>query len=281
MISALKNDTDSLRRLVYLVLASVLLAACEAPIAVLDSRPDIELTWQQAVVALPPSRGGEAPFVGRLSDAGVAERVASYPLGTRLPTVFYSHGCTGLGKFDFFKALAGAGFAVIAPDSMARRYRPLQCDPKTQTGGFNLFVYDFRLTEISFGLDRLHRLAWVDRSNLFLIGISEGGVAAALYRGDEFRARVIAQWTCSGAPIVEGLGAPRNEPVLAIVHSGDPWYDAKKTNLQRGDCGSWFGGRNGSRSYVLTGGSQHDVFTSEQSLKAILDFLNTNKSRAG
>lgn len=281
MISALKHDPGFCRRLICLIMASGLMAACEAPVAMLDSRPDIELTWEKAVVALPPSRSGEEPFVGRLSDAGVAKRVASYPLVTRLPTVFYSHGCTGLGKFEFFKALAAAGFAVIAPDSMARRYRPLQCDPKTQTGGFNLFVYDFRLTEISFGLDRLHRLAWVDRSNLFLIGISEGGVAAALYRGDEFRARVIAQWTCSGAPIVEGLGAPQGEPVLAIVHSGDPWYDAKKTKLQRGDCGAWFGGRQGSRSYVLRGGSQHDVFTSEQSLKAILDFLNTNKSHAG
>ncbi len=265
-------------RWLVVVLFAALLGACQAPIPGLDSRPDIELTWARAVVALPPSKGGEEPFVGRLSDSGVAARVASYPLGTRLPTVFYSHGCTGLGKFEFFKALARQGYAVIAPDSMARRYRPLQCDPETQTGGFNLFVYDFRLTEISFGLDRLHQLAWVDRDNLFLIGISEGGVAAALYRGDEFRARVIAQWTCSGASIVEGIGAPPNEPVLAIVYDGDPWYDPKRTNLQKGDCGVYFGSRPGSSSFVLSGGVQHDIFTTEQSLNAILEFLNNNRT---
>lgn len=268
-------------RALLVMLAAGLAAACQGPVGVLDSRPDIELTWQRAMVALPPSTGGEEPFIGRLSDSGVAARVARYPLGTRLPTVFYSHGCTGLGKTEFFKALARAGYAVIAPDSMARRYRPLQCDPKTQTGGFNLFVYDFRLTEISFGLDRLHRLTWVDRRNLFLIGISEGGVAAALYRGDEFRARVIAQWTCSGASIVEGLGAPPDEPVLAIVQAGDPWYDPKRTNLQQGDCGAHFGARPGSNSYVLSGGPQHDIFTSRQSLNAILDFLRKNRAPGG
>jgi dienelactone hydrolase len=255
-------------------LAALILSACQG----LESRPDIELTWQNAVVALPPSRGGEEPFIGRLSDSGVLARVASYPAGTKLATVFYLHGCTGLGKFKFFRTLARAGYAVIAPDSMARRFRPLQCDPGTRTGGFNLFVYDFRLTEISFGLNRVHRLPWVDRNNLFLIGISEGGVAAALYRGDEFRARVIAQWTCSGASIIEGLGAPPDEPVLAIVHADDPWYDPQQTNLQKGDCGAFFGARPGSNSYVLSGGAQHDIFTTEQSLNAILDFLKRNRA---
>lgn len=265
-------------RILLALLAIGMLSACETPFASLDSGSDIERTWSRAVVVLPPSRGGEAPLLGRLGDSDLAARVAQYPQDAKLPTVFYLHGCTGIGKFEFFKTLARAGYVVIAPDSMARRYRPLQCDPKTQTGGYNRFVYDFRLAEVSFGLDRLQQFPWVDRANLFLIGISEGGVAAALYRGDEFRARVIAQWTCSGAEIVEGLDAPMDEPILAIVSNSDPWYDPTRTNLQKGDCGAFFGARPGSSSYILSNGgdAQHDIFTTEQSLNAILDFLRKN-----
>lgn len=102
-----------------------------------------------------------------------------------------------------FRRLADAGFVVIAPDSLARRYRPLQCDPKTQTGGYNLFVYDFRQAEINYAVQRLLEMPWVASGNMFLVGTSEGGVATALYRGDEFRARVVTQWTCSGRSIVD------------------------------------------------------------------------------
>jgi dienelactone hydrolase len=254
----------------FLVLA--LLSACKAPIPLIDPRPDIELTWAEAKVALPPFRSGEDVLLANLEDNAVKERLAGLPRQAVLPVILYAHGCTGIGNGFFFKALARAGYVVIAPDSMARRYRPLQCDPKTQTGGYNRFVYDFRLTEISFALDRLKRLSWVDRRKVFLIGVSEGGVAAALYRGDEFRARVIAQWTCTGAPLVQGIFAPLDEPVLSIVRDADPWYDKSRTRNQRGDCGAFMRGRTNSQSIVLKGGG-HSILDEKENVRTILDFL--------
>lgn len=245
----------------------LVLAACGA-VSFPGSRSDLERTWEQATVVL-PAMGGQPIRFTRVDDGEVGHR--------RLPTVIYLHGCTGLGDRAFLKRLAAAGFAVIAPDSLARDYRPLQCDANNKTGGYNLFIYEFRLAEIAFALQRVAELAWVDRRNLFLIGSSEGGVAAALYRGNEFSARVIAQWTCHGAPIVRGLGAPKGEPVLAIVHQGDPWYAPERTRGQAGDCGKFMGDRPASRSIVLAGGGGHNVFTEPGNVATVVAFLNRHR----
>ena len=253
------------------------LGACAAVADLSNVPSDIVRTWDRAVVVL-PSEGG-MPVVARMDDGRIARWRKTRPPGRTFPVVLYMHGCDGIGNLAFFRALANAGYAVVAPDSMARRFRPLQCDPKTRTGGYHLFVYDFRLAEISYALERLESIDWIDRGNLFLAGASEGGVATALYRGDAFRARIIAQWTCHGAPVVHGLAAPPETPVLAIVNGGDPWYGARRTSGQRGDCGAFMAGHLLSRSIVLDDSATHDVFADPANVKAMLDFLDGARRR--
>ena len=214
---------------------------------------DVVLTWQKAYLAYP---GGDR--ARRLTD-DVLSRL--HDSGRKYPIVLYMHGCTGIGNRErkFGQQLAEAGFVFLAPDSMARSFRPLQCDPKQQTGGQNLFVFDFRMAELSYALSRLLDLAWADSESLFLMGGSEGAVAAALYRGSEFRARVLFQWTCHGAPLIRGIAAPLDEPILAIVNQGDPWYDHDHTVGQAGHCGGFFGDRENSESMVLERLGTHDI----------------------
>ena len=107
--------------------------------------------------------------------------------------------------------------------------------------------------------------------------MAEGGVAAALYRGDAFNARVITQWTCHGAPLVNGIGAPPSTPVLAIVRSNDPWYDAEHTKAQGGDCGSFIDNRPGSAS-IVADGQIHDVMSDRELFARILEFLGSHRS---
>jgi dienelactone hydrolase len=232
---------------------------------------DIGRSIDNAMVFLP--QGLKPPISGRMSSPKIVQALASVTPDEPLATLIYMHGCTGLGDFDLLRAIAQRGFAVVAPDSFARRYRPMQCDPKAHTGGRNVFVFDFRMAEVSYALFRLRQLPWVDRDRMFLAGTSEGGVAAALYRGDDFRARVIAQWTCHGAPLVRGLAAPPNEPVLAVVRADDPWYDPQRTPGQKGDCGAFMDGRPGSESIVLRNGPGHNVFDDPKALTRVLDFL--------
>ncbi len=257
-----------------LIVPLLLLSACAVP--ALGSRPDLERTWHEAIVVLPAAPGQE-PLVTMMDSPVLAAGGDARGRRDGFPTVIYMHGCTGPGDREFLKRLGDAGFAVIAPDSFARRYRPLQCDPRSKTGGYNLFVYEFRLAELAYALDRIDGLAWVDKDNLFLIGSSEGGVAAALYRGDEFKARVITQWSCNGAAIVRGIAAPPAEPILAIVHADDPWYAPDRTRGQSGHCGDFMAGRPSSRSIVIAGSGRHDIFKDGRNVEAILAFLERHR----
>jgi poly(3-hydroxybutyrate) depolymerase len=243
---------------------------------------DVQRTWREALVVLPQSAGDEAPASFRLSSSAVARHVRKFPRGTQFPTVVFLHGCTGIGNLPFLEDLARQGYAVVAPDSFARRYRPLQCDPKTSRGGRNLFIYDFRTAELTYALERLPEQSWVDLDNLFLIGASEGGVTAALFRGDVFNARVIAQWTCSGAPLVAGIDAPRRTPILAIVREDDPYYAAANTPGQQGHCGLHMMDRAGSQSLIVRAGAgdtAHDVLGDPGAVEAILGFIRDQRQR--
>ncbi len=257
------------------LLGAFIVSACGGGFTL--TTPDIERTWSEALVVLPAHPATAAPLIARMSSEPVKRRFSAIAAQTRLPVAIYLHGCTGVGNLGFLKDLAATGVVVIAPDSFSRRYRPLQCDPKTKTGGRNLFVYDFRLAELTFALERLEEAPWADLDNLFLIGNSEGGVAAALFRGDVFNARVITQWTCQGAPIVRGIAAPEGTPILAIVRENDPFYDARNTPAQQGHCGAYLEGRSGSRSIVLVAGAVHNVYNEPAAVQTILDFIGRNR----
>ena len=283
-MSILANMTHALwRRLVFVrraLPATFVLFVSGCASGVPGGGADIERTWREALVVLPPATGAAAPVLVRQSRAALDRHVRKFPPGTRFPTVVFMHGCTGIGNLPFLEELGRQGYAVVAPDSFARRYRPLQCDPETSRGGRNLFVYDLRTAELTYALERLPEQQWVDLDNLFLIGASEGAVTAALFRGDVFNARVIAQWTCTGAPLVAGIDAPLRTPVLAIVREDDPYYAAANTPGQQGHCGLHMADRADSQSLVVRAGAgdkAHDVLGDPGAVAAILGFLRDQR----
>ncbi len=238
---------------------------------------DLESTWAKAVVAMPPGNNKSSSKISTMQN--LLQQAAFRAPTVRYPVVVYMHGCTGLGKTDrnFLKKLAEAGFLAIGPDSMARGFRPRQCSGRSKQGGANVFVFDFRQAEINYAVQQLAQSEWADIDNLFLVGVSEGGLAAAHYRGDIFRARVITQWTCHGASLVEGLTAPVDTPILAVVRKHDPWYDGSKGNSQAGDCGAYFDDRPHSRSIILDKGKKHSVMKDDEILQIIIEFLNAHR----
>jgi dienelactone hydrolase len=236
---------------------------------------DLQRTWIHArVAALYPDGMGIAYF--RMTAKGGKAFFERYEVPPT-PVVVYMHGCTGFSADDrkVIKQIAEAGFVVVAPDSMARTYRPRQCSSRSKKGGAHPFVFDFRQAEINYALDNLWQQPWVDWDNLFLIGVSEGGLATAHYRGDYFRARVITQWTCNGAPLVQGISAPADTPILSVVQKNDPWYNTDD-GKQNGHCGSYFGDRPNSTSIIIDGDSEHRVMKDEKVMERIISFLNDN-----
>jgi len=258
------------------MMIALLVAACASGLPRPEAMGELQLTWYNARVAFPDALGlgGGA---GALNDPAVAARLAG---ADKQPVVIYMHGCTGIEGPDraLIKDIAQAGFVVVAPDSMARRYRPYQCSTWDKRGGYNLFVFDFRQAEINYAIQELYQTGWADLDNLFLVGVSEGGLAVAHYRGDMVRARVITQWTCHGSTLVRGISAPEETPILAIVRGDDPWYTGKDSK-QRGDCGAYFGDRPGSRSIVLEKGSDHNGIKDDEMVAEITRFLKQKLGR--
>src|SRR5262249_1438509 len=99
-----------------------------------------------------------------------------------------------------------------------------------------------------------------------------------MYRGDEFRACVITQWTCTGRSVVRGLAGPPDSPVLAIVNASDPWYAAERAPNQRGDCGDSMMDRPGSHSIVVQS-ALHEIYADPANVDEILKFLAANRVR--
>ncbi len=204
---------------------------------------------------------------GRMSDGFVQAKLSG--LKNKRPTVVFAHGCSGLGRGNlrYMRLLARAGYAVIAPDSFARRYRPETCIPSLRQavkGAPFRRVGRMRQEEIRHAAYRLLRTPWADRKNLFLMGHSQGGTAAASYEGDEFGARVISGSTCG-----RGVRLPRDTPALAFYSKDDPWRRGRPADR----CLRRAKERGVNMEFHLFEGRAHNLSRDETARRLILDFL--------
>ncbi len=208
---------------------------------------------------------------GRMSDKIVQGKLAG--LKKKRPTVVFAHGCTGLGRGNlrYMRQLARAGYAVIAPDSFARRYRPETCNPSQHRGikgAPHRRVNQMRQEEIHHAAYRVRRIPWVDQKNLFLMGHSQGGTAAASYEGDEFNAHVI-----SGSVCWRGVRSPRGTPILALYSEDDPWRRGRPAD----SCLRKARRRGVNMEFHLFGGRAHNLSRNDTARRLILDFLGRHR----
>ena len=257
------------RATVLLALALVL-QSCTPPEGT-RGESGIALTWESARVFLPGAlvgQGAQHPR-GLMSAPYIQETIALRAPGARFPVILYLHGCAELFDIgsvgDFF---AARGYAVIAPDSFANPGRPPPCNAETRRQGSGWQnVRRLRQQEIRLAVQRLRALPWVDWNRMYLFGISQGGRAATLYGGDEFRGHIALDTHCAGSHNAHVLHVPATTPLLAIMAKHDPWY--------RGSGAApacRVGNRPHSRSLVLDT-SIHGVFTFSRTRKEIHDFM--------
>lgn len=208
-----------------------------------EDRAELERTWSAAPAYLPAPEGYR-----RVATADLARALSDR--ATALPGVIYAHGCAGIDQaaVETGRFLAAAGYLVVAPDSFARLDKPRSCDPAQHAGGLHRGVLGWRQQEIGYAIRKLRALPNLVPGRIFLMGMSEGGIAVATFRGEPVRARIIEGWTChAGWPEYDGLLAPSGEPVLALLARDDPWW---RDPIFQGDCGSFLRDRASSRSIV-------------------------------
>lgn len=246
---------------------------------------EAERAWRAAPVRIPRADG----TILRAAMAEVEEGAVGAE-GVH-PTVIFAHGSTGLGAWSAFRLdlLARAGYAVIAPASFARRKYPRSSRPETLEGNLYRPTLAMRLHDLRHAVRRAKALPWVDGGRMALVGLSEGGILAAVFQGgpgESVRARIVEGWTCNNAwPEYRGVNAPPDEPVLALLGAEDPWYRPDGPNPStRGDCGPFLDPVNGSRSVVYTEpplSGAHGLLRHEGPRRLALGFLDRHVRGAG
>lgn len=197
----------------------------------------------------------------------------------RYPVVLYLHGCSGITPHDYqwAKYISEQGYVVVQPDSFARPNTKSICDPRTQTSAKGIsagIVLMQRQQEIKFALAQLKQSPWVDTSNIFLMGHSQGGVSTALNKLD-FKGLIISAWTCSHN-VTGGIKSNKSIPVLAMSWDRDPWYYGKDT---QGRCNDSANGHNVTQ--LEFHGAYHSTVQEPEARAAVSKFLkeNTNETR--
>ena len=240
----------------------------------------MERTWLAALVRIPRPNGGYVNTTMRELNSG------TLAVSGRWPTVIYLHGCTGvwIGTYTRINFLARNGYAVIAPVSFARQKYPKSCDAQRHQGGFYRSTLLMRQNDAGYAIARAKTLPWVDRDNVFLMGLSQGGITTATFFSTSpeksLRARIVEGWTChAGWVEYKGINAPASEPVLTLVGSKDPWFQNVWT---KGDCTKFIEPSNGSRSVVYSTGylsTRHELLESSEVQDTVLEFLAQHRSR--
>lgn len=255
------------------------LSAC-ATMDTANAPDELVRTLDDAIVAIPAKYfKGNVPSGmltwRRMKD--VAKDLTKIAGEKKIPLVIYLHGCAGFDDYarQDFNFLLSNGYAVLAPLSFARKYKPQSCDPKNNEGGLHRGVLDFRLAEASYAHRAANSLPWVDKRNIFMMGFSEGGITAAQYRHGGLAGRIILGWTCCNNvwPEYSGISGPQDEPILAVVASNDPWFSNPWTY---GHCGSWMSSRQNAESVVVNVNFHH-VQSLPEVKEKILKFLEVNR----
>ncbi len=235
---------------------------------------EIKRTWNAALVRIPDAHSGLIKFsMHKMEEINI-------PQEKKYPTVIYLHGCSGVwkGTYQRIDFLAKNGFAVIAPLSFARKKYPKSCDVKKHQGGLYRPTLKMRQYDAGYAIAQAKKLSWVDSKNIFLMGLSQGGITTATFNSKDpaasVNARVVEGWTChAGWEEYRGIKAPADEPVLTLVGENDPWF---RKHWNRGDCGEFLNKTNGSKSIVYKTGrlrNRHELLEEKQVQQVVLKFL--------
>ncbi len=212
---------------------------------------DVASSWMAARVFLP---GRPDPVVP-----------AEIPVGQRLPTLLYMHGCSGADESNdlpWARYLSQLGYIVVIPDRFARADKASSCWPDR-----NRAAHEMRREELGFAIEQIKSSVWADPTNLFLMGFSEGADAIAESRIDGVQGAILSSWTCRR---VNDLALPLGLPILSILwdeRSRWRWWDRGES-----DCPAKFAGRDGFHNLELRG-KGHATYGARAAREAVGKFL--------
>lgn len=188
-------------------------------------------SFKYAYIGVPKGFGGlKKPFYGTYDE--FKKIYPNFKVKKKIATVLYMHGSSGLYKGNAYRKYIVEDVKAIffAPNSFKIKNRPTYKSP-TKLSKY-IKVHCVRQAEIKQSLKKLKKLDFIDSDNLFLMGNSEGGLAAAIFKSKAFKGRIITAFSCESSYFYENfkLGSSKEEPFLNIIGTHDQFF-SKKTKL--------------------------------------------------
>lgn len=234
-------------------------------------------TYTHAYVGIPKGFGGiKKAFYGTFD--AFNKKYPDLHVEKKYKTVLYVHGSSGLYKGDVYRKyiVEELGFVFFAPDSHRLKNRPVYKSPAKEK--VYVKVHKIRVSEIDYNYKKLRKLSFVDKKNIFLMGNSEGGLAAAIYTPKRFKGRIVTAFSCESSYFCEHfkLGSKKDEPFLNIIGTHDEFFakDAKlnKEHKVSGNGIEKLKNYNNAKVVILPK-AKHDLTTNLYVKDEILNFL--------
>lgn len=264
------------------------------PSQMTETYPDFEKSLSRAMVGVPGSMldSGE-DFYGHYEDLKNLEFVKD----KKAPVVVYMHGSGQAidrsGDFPKLKWDYGygewvtqAGYIFVAPDSYGFENRPSFSSPVPKANYEQ--VHNIRQAEVAQAARSLVEQAFANTDEMYLLGVSEGAMAAARYHGKEFKGRLVLSWSCEPGYFTDyaKVGAGSKNPFLNIMGARDFYFgkDAPySTQYARntGNCAAHLSAGNYKNARVIVYPESGHGVTYNQYMKAdLLGFLSYWVGRA-
>ena len=194
---------------------------------------DIEETYNYAFVGFPKGFGGiKKPFYGTYDE--FKKKYPKIKVSKEYSTVLYMHGSSGLYRGEVYRnyIVEELGFIFFAPNSHKIKNRPIYQSP-TKLKEY-IKVHKVRVAEIDYNYRKLKQNSFINKKNIFLMGNSEGGLAAAIFKSNKFRGRIVTAFSCESSYFYKNfkLGSKKSEPFLNIIGTDDEFF-AKDTKLNK------------------------------------------------
>lgn len=239
---------------------------------------DFNNCYKYAFVGIPKGFSSlEKPFYGTLNS--FLKKYPNLKIDKTIPTVLFMHGSKGFNKGTVYRKwiVEEANCIFFAPNSFRIKNRPTYKTP-TKLKNYEK-VHKFRQAEITYNLEKLKSIPFVDSKHIFLMGNSEGGLAAAAYKSKEFKGRIVTAYSCENGYYSKDfkIGANKKEPFLNIIGTHDEYFAKdSKTNRKykvQGHCTKALMHHKNAKVIILPQ-TRHDITTNIYVKEDIINFLN-------